>query len=105
MISLAKLAKLRKEDWGNVGNPECVGYAENLVPDLLDTIETLYRENAELFKVHDEFAEAAEHWATKCAKLQAVAKCLEMTRGQWIHSVNAKECLAVLAALGGSLEL
>jgi hypothetical protein len=32
-------------------------------------------------------------------KLEEVARCLEMTRGQWIHSVNADACLKALAAL------
>jgi len=30
------------------------------------------------------------------AELQALREALTTTRGQWIHSVNAKQCLAAL---------
>jgi hypothetical protein len=30
-------------------------------------------------------------------------EALEMTRGQWIHSVNAKKCLAVIAKARGDV--
>lgn len=37
-------------------------------------------------------------------KLLACVRALSITRGQWIHSVNAKQCLAALEALAKELE-
>lgn len=37
-------------------------------------------------------------------KLLECVRALSITRGQWIHSVNAKQCLAALEALAKELE-
>lgn len=73
MIDEEKLAKIRSRlpPLSLRGNIRHISSTVEGYVEILDTLKSLWR----------------------------VARALEMTRGQWIHSVNAKECLEALAAL------
>jgi hypothetical protein len=66
MLSKEKLKKLNDHDWQMSGAFECSGYAESIVPDLLEDIEKLWK-----------VAEAAKEYQEKMSKY-----CLEI-RMDW----------------------
>jgi predicted nuclease with TOPRIM domain len=75
------------------------GYYRGMEETYSKRIEELMKENAELKAEVKRYAGRVYSTDAKNEKLERVAKCLEMTRGQWIHSVNAQECLKALADL------
>ena len=58
----------------------------------------------ELWRLHVENADTREHLKQKleafkevAAERDALLEALERSRAQWIHSVNAEQCLAAIA--------
>jgi hypothetical protein len=43
MITPEKLEELRKREWKGTGTFECGSYAEDIMPEVLDTIEALWK--------------------------------------------------------------
>lgn len=84
MIPLAKIAALRKE-YHDLNATWRVTIWGDAMEDFLSTIETLYRENAELKERADGNFKSYERIKERSAKLQAVAKCAKDIEQWWIR--------------------
>lgn len=108
MIEKKKLAELRKENTVHEGdNWNCLNCQTRsiVITELLNDIEAIRKENAELKAAYDEASTIAKKWAERgkqTEKLEAVARAAE----EWRDSINAcfekdmkKKLIEALSAL------
>lgn len=84
--------------------PEALRLADDMLNCSFGRTVTVQKAAAELRRLHDDYENALKHFAEvvdgykqMAAQRDELLAALERSRAQWIHSVNAEQCLAAIA--------